>query len=140
MAYAIEDFKTYFARDFTYSDTPTMGVTDGDLQRAFDEASINFNANLFKAPQDQTAFFYLAAHFLATGLQMATQGKNSVGTFPVSSRSVGAVLEAYAVPEWATKNPTLSSYASTRYGQRYLELLYPRMIGRVTVYRGATTP
>jgi hypothetical protein len=140
MAYAIADFKTYFSRDFVYSTLPATGVTDADLNRAFSEATMNFNSTLFESPQDQTAFFYLAAHFLCVNLQSALQGKNSVPFFPVASRSVGAVLEAYSIPAWVSENPILSGYSTTRYGQQYLLMLYPRMIGRVTVYQGATTP
>jgi hypothetical protein len=139
MAYAIADFKTYFSRDFVFSSSPSTGITDADLNRAFSEATMNFNPTLFETPNDQTAFFYLAAHQLCTNLQTALQGKNSVPFFPVASRSVGAVLEAYSVPAWVAENPILSGYSTTRYGQHYLLMLYPRMIGRVTVQQGATT-
>jgi hypothetical protein len=139
MTYAIADFKTYFSRDFVFSSSPTTGITDADLNRAFSEATMNFNPTLFETPNDQTAFFYLAAHMLCTNLQAALQGKNSVPFFPVASRSVGAVLEAYSIPAWVSENPILSGYSTTRYGQQYLLMLYPRMIGRVTVHQGATT-
>lgn len=140
MAYDIDDFKTYFSRDFVFSSSPVVGVTDADLERAFSEATINFNVSLFDAPADQTAFFYLAAHCLCVALQTAVQGKSSVPFFPVASRSVGAVLESYSIPDWVAKNPTLSGFSTTRYGQTYLQMLYPRTVGRVAVYAGATTP
>lgn len=140
MAYAIADFKTYFSRDFVYSATPALGVTDADLTRAFGEASANFNETLFEAPTDQIAYFYLAAHYLCSALQMAVQGKNSVSHFPAASRSVGAVLESYSIPPWVGNNPILSSISTTRYGQQYLNMVYPRTLGRIGVFSGATTP
>jgi hypothetical protein len=139
MTYEIADFKTYFIRDFVYTDEPS-GVMDSDLERAFAEASANFNADLFEAPTAQIAYFYLAAHYLCSALQMALQGKNSVSNFPAASRSVGAVLESYSIPAWVGNNPILSSMSTTRYGQQYLNMIYPRTVGRIGVFAGATTP
>lgn len=145
-----DEFKGWFSRDFTYSipyesTTPRPDccpeyVTDQDLNKAFIEAKVNFNDALFSDDdQLRTTFLYLAAHYLVNDLQTAVNGAGSTGFFPVASRSVGPISESYAMPAWVTNDPVLGSYTTTRYGQKYLSLIKPLMIGNVTVYQGATT-
>jgi len=139
----IQDFKDHFTRDFPYysgSGCSKEYVTDTDLNRAYLEASVNFNESLFpNQDQLEIAYLYLAAHFLCIDMQMAAQGLNSVGYNPVTSRTVGSISESYQVPEWLSKDPILSAYTTTRYGQKYLTIIRPLLVGNVTVYEGATT-
>jgi len=146
----VDDFKSWFSRDFRYA-TPVgltgpsatavcSDVTDNDLDKAFIEADMNFNESLFGEDNAlKTCFLYLAAHYLCNDLQTATDGINSTGYYPVSSRSVGSVSESYAIPEWMTKDPNLGAFMTTRYGQKYLSLIKPLLIGNVQVYTGNTT-
>lgn len=147
----VNDFKNLFTRDFKYAipsgstespfPCPTDYVMDTDIDRAFLEATINFNEALFSDDnQLKITFLYLAAHYMVNDLQTASQAMGSSSSFPVSSRSVGGVSESYSIPEWMLKDPVLGSFASTRYGQKYISLIKPLLIGNVAVYEGATTP
>lgn len=146
----LDDFKGWFTRDFRYktplgSDEPLDEcnpdlVTDADLTRAFTEAGINFNEALFSTDDSLiVTFYYLAAHFLVNDFQAAIGGLDAAGYYPVASRSVGSVSESYAIPDWMLRDPVLGAYATTRYGQKYLALIKPLMIGNVAVYQGLTT-
>ena len=146
----LDDFKSWFVRDFKYA-TPvgetipldvcdSEMVTDLDLTKAFTEAQINFNESLFSDDAHlKTAFFYLVAHYLVNDLQTAIDGPTSAGTLPVISRSVGSVSESYDLPTWAKNDPNLAYYITTRYGQKYLSIIKPLLVGNVMVYQGATT-
>lgn len=146
----LDDFKSWFVRDFKYA-TPVGStdrldecdkdlVTDLDLTKAFTEATINFNPGLFSTDdQLKTSFLYLSAHYLVNDLQTSAEGATSVGYFTVASRSVGSVSESYDLPSWMKTDPNLSYYATTRYGQKYLSIIKPLLVGNVQVYQGATT-
>jgi len=146
----VDDFKQYFFRDFEYSqplgaEYPTPGcgknfVTDFDIQKAFQEARINFNPGLFSDDEQlKVTYLYLAAHYLVNDLQTSSQGTNSASYAPVTSRTVGSVSESYQLPDWMIKDPYLSNFSTTRYGQKYLSLIKPLLIGNVQVYCGWTT-
>ncbi len=137
-----EDFKAHFFRDFKYGDlSEGCGVvSEEDLNKAFVEAKINFNVGLWSDQNEmKIALLYVVAHYLVSDLQMAKEGLDSSSTFPVNSRSVGSVSESYQVPEWVSKSPYLSFFASTRYGLKYCSLLRPRLVGNVAVFAGGTT-
>jgi hypothetical protein len=146
----ITDFKNWFDRDFRYqapvgmtgtiSDCKDGFVTDNDLNKAHIEADINFNEGLFSEDnQIRTTFLYLMAHYLVNDLQTAESGVNSAGYFAVNSRSVGPISESYAIPQWMQNDPVLGSFMTTRYGQKYLSLIKPLLIGNVQVYEGGST-
>jgi hypothetical protein len=137
-----DDFKAHFFRDFkygTYSENTDI-ITDEDLDKAFAEAKLNFNPALW-SDQDELkiSLLYIVAHYLVCDIQMSKEGVNSSSSFPVNSRSVGSVSESYQVPEWVSKSPYLSHFASTRYGLKYCSLVRPRLVGNVAVYAGRTT-
>lgn len=147
----VTDFKTWFTRDFKYqiplgetepiADCPNDYITDDDITKSFTEASMNFNPSLFGLDAElKMCFLYLSAHYLVNDLQTASAGADSAGYFPANSRSVGQVTESYQIPDWAIADPVLSSFCTTRYGQKYLSLIKPLLIGNVVVYQGATTP
>lgn len=140
----IADFKAFFTRDFPYyagMDCEKDYVGDADIQKAFDTSKINFNESLFgDAASLKIAYLYLVAHQLTVDLQIAAQGVNSVGYAPVVSRTVGAVSEAYQVPEWVGKDPVWGPYFTTRYGQKYASIVRPLCIGNAITVAGATTP
>ena len=137
------DFKAHFTRDFPYfngSGCPKEFVTDADINKAFAQASVNFNPSLFSDINTlNLCYLYLTAHYLVTDFQIAAGGLNSVGYNQVSSRSVGSVSESYDIPEWIKTNPVLAAYTTTRYGQKYLSLIRPLLIGGVGISFGATT-
>ena len=146
----VDDFKGWFTRDFIYATPLGMTapiddcldnyVTDADITKAFTEADISFNPAIFGEDAAlKTTFLYLAAHYLVNDLQTAASGVASTGYLPVQSRSVGPVSESYAIPEWMTRDAVLGLYATTRYGQKYLSLIKPLLVGNVVTYEGATT-
>jgi hypothetical protein len=150
-AIVVDDFKDLFVRDFKYAiasgetvslyDCQKDYVMDSDITRAFNEATINFNESLFSDDtQLKIMFLYLAAHYLVNDLNTATQGMGGSSSFAVSSRSIGGVSESYSIPQWMLNDPILGAYATTRYGQKYISLLKPLLIGNMVVEEGATTP
>lgn len=146
----VDDFKSLFVRDFEYAipvgktesvfECQKDFIMDSDITRAFSEAKINFNESLFSTDDSlKLTFLYLAAHYMVNDLQTAQQGIGSGAVFPVNSRTVGSVSESYSIPEWMLKDPILGSFSTTRYGQKYISLIKPLLIGNVMVYEGATT-
>jgi hypothetical protein len=147
----LDDFKSWFSRDFNYAtpvgetdpiyDCPKDYVTDADITKAFTEAKMNFNSGLFGLDDElRMCFLYLSAHYLVNDLQTSVAGVGSTGYFAVNSRSVGSVSEGYQIPDWVLNDPILGSFMTTRYGQKYLSLIKPLLIGNVQVYIGNTTP
>ena len=114
-------------------------VLDADIQKAFDETKINFNQALFSTDAEiQLAFLYVSAHFLVLDLRRSSQGINSTGDYTAQSQSVGNVSETKHIPEKILNNPIFQLYTTTSYGMKYLNLVMPRLIGRVNSVRGAT--
>lgn len=145
-----DDFKAHFFRDFKFqvpmgSQVPLANcdksyVKDADIHKAFIEAKVCFNSNLFsESDHIKITFLYLSAHYLVSDIQASRQGLRSKGVDAVTSRSVGAVSESYAILERFASDPILSTYTQTRYGQRYLGLLAPLLVGNVQVFTGSTT-
>lgn len=124
--------------ELTNDDTANY-ITDEDIEEAFNEAKINFNANLF--PTDDKAkipFLYLAAHYLIIDMD-AAQNPFAMGFMGFTqSKSVGSVSESYGIPQWMLNNPRLSSYAQTKFGRKYLSLIQPYLIGNIIFTPGRT--
>lgn len=114
-------------------------ISDSDILRAFAEARVNFNANLFA--DDATAimvFCYLAAHYLVIDLNNA-QNPLALGSMGfIQSKSVGSVSISYGVPQWALNDKQLGMYAQTGYGMKYISLVAPLAKGIVIYTPGAT--
>ena len=138
----VEDFKGWFNRDFPYSDSGDLsGVTDQDLQKAFAEASMNFNPSLFSTCQEKKlGFLYLAAHYLVIDIQNSTQGLNGKYEGIMASKSVGSVSVGYTIPDWVMASPIYSLLSQSKYGMKYLSLIIPSLVGNVAAVRGATHP
>lgn len=147
----VDDFKTWFSRDFLYETPagsviarpgcPNNYVRDADIEKAFIEAQQVFNPALFSTDQQlRVPYYYLTAHYLVNDLQTSAQGIASTPYSMVTSRTVGSVSEAYQIPEWMIKDPILSAFATTRYGQKYISIIKPLLIGNVALAYGWTTP
>jgi hypothetical protein len=145
-----DDFKTWFSRDFLYETPagsviprpgcPNEYVRDADIDKAFIEAQQVFNAGLFGTDQELTvAYLYLTAFYLVNDLQTSAQGLGSTPYFMVNSRTVGGVSESYEIPEWVKKDPILSAFSLNRYGQKYISLIKPLLVGNVQIAFGWTT-
>jgi len=112
-------------------------ISDKDIEKAFEQACVNFNDSLFSSEDDLKAiYFYLVAHFLVKDLN--ENGLSSTGDQLVDSIKVGNVSENYKIPEWMTKDKNLSYFTTTSYGLKYLNLILPHLIGNAEYVEGAT--
>ena len=120
-----------------YDDSILNYCTDEDIQEAIQEASINFNKNLFTdCTKIKTAFGLLVAHFLTVDFNNAI-GVGSVGI--PTSKSVGSVSEGYSIPAWLNNSEVLSTFATTGYGIKYASIIRPLLVGNVMLFKGGVT-
>lgn len=150
----VAQFETLFTRDFAYG--PGLDkVRPVDIQNALNAASSVFNPCLFStapigvAPaitsEALNAYLYAAAHFLVTGLQAVGGlgkvggGTNSQGEGVVGNKSVGGVSVGYVWPDTVTGSPVLFQFTKTTYGQTYLQMLMPKLVGNVSAVLGEVT-
>lgn len=121
-----------------YNDTADNYITDEDISRAFVEAKINFNPNLFSSCEEmRMTYCYLAAHYLVIDLNNA-MNPFSLGKMGfVTSKHVGSVSESYGLPQWVLNDSKLSLYAQTGFGLKYLSLITPKLAGNIIFTPGA---
>lgn len=112
-------------------------VQDSDIEKAFEEAGVNFNPQLFDdCNTRQLVFCYLAAHYLVIDLNNA-QSPLALGVMGYTqSKSVGSVSESYGIPQWIMNDAVLGTYAQTGYGRKYLSLIRPALVGNVILTQG----
>lgn len=124
-----------------YADSADNWVQDQDILNAFAEAQVCFNQGLFGNPaQVLLGYLYMTAHYLCNDLKAARGGVNSSASFPVTSRSVGSVSEAYAIPAAYTSNPIYAMYTQTAYGMKFLAMALPNMTGNMAAVFGGAQP
>ncbi len=148
---SVSDFKAMFTREFAYG-TSGLTVMDNDIQRSLNEAGIVFNPDLWSTAQlgstteQNIAYLYVSAHFLALNVQGAGglsainrgRGVKSAGGGSIQSKSVGAVSVTYAFPASIQDSPILGQFMRTDFGQKYLALITPRLVGNVQVVSGVS--
>jgi hypothetical protein len=142
---AVSDFKAYFTREFGYGKGGDM-VGDGDIQRALNEVSPVFNQSLLDGLTSQTAaYLYAAAHFLVMNVQAAGglsatprgRGVRDSAELVIISKGVGQVNVVYQVPpEWIQKSAVLLPFFRTNFGQRYIQMVAPQLVGNFGVVPG----
>lgn len=115
-----------------YNDNVMNYISNEDISKAFLEAKVNFNSNLFSDCEIcKMVFCYLAAHYLVIDLNNA-QNPLALGFMGMTqSKSVGSVSESYGIPSWVMNDRNLSLYAQTGYGRKYLSLIQPYLVGNV---------
>lgn len=133
MAYSnpsVADFKANFVRDFPYGVDINNDVLDSDITYAFQFTNTSVNQGFF-TDQGSYAVGYnlLAAHYLVTNLRASSQGINGQYNWLQVSKAVGQVNEAFAIPQYILNNPLLSSLSKTNYGQAYLVMILPNLVG-----------
>lgn len=141
---SVADFKAYFNRDFIYG--PGLNtVQDTDIQRGLNETMFVFNQALWGSDYEvATAYLYASAHFMVLNIQAAGGlnatnmgvGVQSKGGGTIESKGVGSVNVGFAVPDFVRQSPILSQFMRTDYGQSYLQLLNPRLVGNIQVVSG----
>lgn len=116
-------------------------VTDEDIARAWAEALISYNEGLF-GEEDfiKVSFLYLVAFYLAYDLSLAQTGAYGAIGFPATEVKVGSVSEGYYIPKVYLENPVLGFYARNGFGLKYLNMVYPRLVGNVGVVAGWSLP
>ncbi len=147
---SVSDFKAQFNREFVYG-TSLATVQDADIQRSINEAGISFNQGLFdgQTPLGTTTelnivYLYVAAHYLVLNIQGAGglssvnrgRGVKSSGGGTILSKTVGSVSVTYVIPDHIANSPILGQFMRTDFGQKYLVLLTPRLVGNVAVVSG----
>ena len=136
----VAEFKTWFQRDFPFSNDASQGVTDADILKAFAEASFVFNKALFDESEQKTAFLYIAAHYLVIDLKNSSMGLRGAFNGLMTNKSVGSVSVGYSMPNWILEHPLYSLIAQTPYGIKFLSLMVARCVGNFGVVKGATQP
>ncbi len=140
---SLQDNNTYPLDDAEYwqitSDKLSNYVLDSDIEKARREAMTTFNIALAGA-DDEIVFMYLWAFYLAYDLSLANGGAFGAITFPVTSQTVGSVSESYYIPDSYINDPILGFYARNGFGLKYLNMVYPQLIGNVGVVAGWSLP
>lgn len=141
----VGDFKTYFSREFNYS-SGLDSVTDNDITRALGEVPPLYNQALLDTTTDQiNAYLYIAAHLMVMNIQGAGglsaiprgRGVRNVGEGVAVAKGVGQANVTYQVPpDRVSSSPTLLYFFRTDFGQRYLAMVAPRLIGNIAVVCG----
>jgi len=132
---SVAEFQSFFDRDFIYGSAIT-DVRDKDITRAINDSLLAYNGDLWgDSASGKHAFYYLVAHHLSCnisasgGLGNTGQGANSSANFLVSSKSAGPLSVSYSIPQSLLENTMVQGLLKTGYGQKYLELVLPYIIG-----------
>lgn len=149
---SVADFKSQFRREFVYGDG-LNAVEDSDISRALNEAGLMFNPCLWDSTtavgtssESGIAYMYLSAHLMVLNIQQMAGGlsaiprgkgvRNSAEGVVVAS-GVGAAHVTYQIPPArVADNAVLMDLFRTTFGQRYLAMMEPRLIGNVAVVSG----
>lgn len=136
----VEEFKTYFYRDFPYGSDINENLTDQDITRAISEITLKINDQLFCSQEEYTyAALYFTAHTVCMNIQQSSQGLNSKFDWAYSSKSVGSISVGQSLPPEVMANPIYAHYGKTAYGVEYLNFILPRTYGAIGIATGATT-
>lgn len=137
----VQNFKTYFNRDFPYGTDIQTSVTDVDIEKAINMAQCNINQALFcDTDCFSVAFLLLSAHYLVVNLTNSSQGLSGQFAWLVSSKSVGNVSVGMTIPDYILSQPLLAMLSRTTYGAQYLELILPLITGHTFAVPGRTLP
>lgn len=118
-------------------------VLDVDITNAFNLVEINFPADQSiwsNQSAFQTAWLYLAAHYLVLNLRASSQGIQGKFNWAQNSKGAGSVNESFSIPQRVLDNPDFMQYTETRYGAMYLQLLWPVLSGVMFIVHGSTRP
>ncbi len=138
---SVADFKAFFSRDFPYGTDPATSILDEDITKAFLFANIGVNEALFADQSSYTiGYELLSAHYLVMNLRASSQGINGQFNFLQASKGVGAISEAFSIPQRILDNPDWSILCKTNYGAQYIQMVLPQLTGQVFTVMGSTRP
>ena len=131
------EFKIWFSRNFNFGDNEEEGeISDLRIKQAIIEAEAIYNKDLYPNKEvEKLALMYLTAHFLQNDLNAADSEGGSIGN--QTSRHVGQVSEAIEIPRWMLRGE-MSMFATTYYGQKFLQISMPYVGGVVYSVSGGT--
>lgn len=141
---SLADFKKRFARDFKYG-TGKDTVMDADIKSAMQDAMIVFNPALFSDSEGWSGFLYLSAHYVrinieaAGGLQPEGEGLGieNQAEQVLSGAGVQSVNKNYVEPpEWIKRFPLFQQLWVTTYGQKYVAMTQPKIVGNIGIVTG----
>ncbi|MES2155473.1 MAG: hypothetical protein V4510_10095 [bacterium] len=133
----LDDFKARFARDFKYGSGPET-VMDADIKNAMIDAMAVFNPALFSVADGWLGFLFVTAHFVrinieaAGGLTPESEGlgvENQAEQVLTGSGVNGISQNFQEPPEWVKKIPLLQQLWITTYGQKYVAMVQPKLVG-----------
>jgi hypothetical protein len=157
----VADFMAQFPLDFPYGGG-SDAVSVPEIQNALNlvNSGSYFNADLFSlAPlgaaggnpttnEATLAFLYMAAHFLYVNIKTRgglrapgfKGGLSSAADGPVGSKTVGPVSLAFEWPDSIKNDPMLFQFLRSPYGEMYLQMLTPKLVGNVALVIGEYLP
>lgn len=157
----LADFKAQFPLDFPFGAGPDA-VSDPEIQNALNlvASGAYYNPDLFSTtvlgptgqtvgPTEQTlAFLYCAAHFLYKNVRARgglrapgyKGGLASEGLGVRTAQSVGPVNVTRDWPEQIKNDSMLFQFTQSPYGEMYLQLLTPKLVGNVGIVGGERLP
>ena len=110
----VDDFKSYFARDFPFGCDIDENVLNADIQKALDKTFYKINEALWcDQGEYDLAYLNLSAHFLCTSIQASSQGLSGKFEWLLNSKSVGSVSVGQSIPESVLNDPVLSYYSKS---------------------------
>jgi len=134
----IASFKAKFARGQFQYGTELPAILDQDITDAIAEKDAVFNFGLYPSETPEIGILaehYLTAHFLLCDTDAADSGGQA--RLLQNSRSVDGVSESLEIPDWMKG----SEFATTYYGQKFLILSRPYIIGQgIAIAGGDTQP
>lgn len=136
---SVDDFKTYFIRDFPFGTDISTSILDTDIVKAFNQVNAMINQNLFDNQGTYTiGYLLLSAHFLVINLRASSQGISGQFSWLQNSRGAGSVSEGIAIPQRILDNPGFSMLSKTNYGAQFLEMIIPQICGNMFIACGHT--
>lgn len=123
------------------SEGDLTNVRDADITGAMQDALFNVNASIFATQADWArAFLYYAAHCLVRNFLASAQGLRSQFNWLAASKAAGALSQSFVIPDQIKDSPFLSLLSTTGYGERYLEIVSPFLVGNMTTGFRKTPP
>lgn len=135
------DFQVQFVRDFPYGTDANVSVLTSDIAYAMQMTNMTINQGLFPDQASYSlAYNLLSAHFLVLNLRASSQGLNGQYNWMQNSKGVGAVNEAFTIPQRIIDNPDFAQYFKTNYGAQYMQLVWPLLSGPYMAVCGRSHP
>ena len=138
---SVNDYKSFFIRDFPYGTDPNTSILDSDIAKAFTFTNVNINPALFG---DQTSYnigyFLLSAHYMVMNIRASSQGINGQFSFLEAGKGVGSISQSFSIPQRVLDNPDWSILCKTNYGAQYIQFVLPQLAGNTFIVYGSTRP